>query len=459
MINQQKQIDRQAKQINTFKAKNKKMRRLLVVLCCFIVVADQQQANARSNIKNEAPGLHFSAVKSFSGFKSYGNYLRYLNIKSFKGVDSANAYYRNQYELRALIYTDYLPLAGGTLSGPLVGTSAMFSDGLAVTGSNYFEAGILGLAEPIASYGLTHLYPQFTINTFNATTAAAYLGWNIQSATNASDASKYILSNYATKITGDDGSFHFFTAPTGIAGNTVGFTDVFSIANNGNAVVGGGITAGAAAFSSGSFSAGISANGANTFQAGVSGLAVPVASFGLTNSYPQFTINTFNQTSAAAYLGWNIQSASNASDASKYIISNYATKITGDNGSFHFFTAGEGTAGNTVVFSDVFAIANNGNISAKGHITTKKLIVTQLGWSDYVFEENYNLRPLSSLECFIKQNKHLPGVPSAKEVAEDGLSVGDNQALLLKKIEELTLYLIQQQKEINSLKANQKHSK
>jgi hypothetical protein len=65
------------------------------------------------------------------------------------------------------------------------------------------------------------------------------------------------------------------------------------------------------------------------------------------------------------------------------------------------------------------------------------------GWSDYVFNDDYKLRSLSSLESFIKQNKHLPEVPSAKEVEEKGISVGDNQALLLKKIEELTLYVIE----------------
>lgn len=108
----------------------------------------------------------------------------------------------------------------------------------------------------------------------------------------------------------------------------------------------------------------------------------------------------------------------------------------------------------------------DGNISANGFIKTKKLTVTQLGWSDYVFDDDYKLRSLSSLELFIKQNKHLPDIPSAKEVEENGISVGDNQALLLKKIEELTLYVIElkkqnesqqkqlenQQKQINQLK-------
>jgi hypothetical protein len=86
-------------------------------------------------------------------------------------------------------------------------------------------------------------------------------------------------------------------------------------------------------------------------------------------------------------------------------------------------------------------------LSVNGNIRAKKVIVSQSGWSDYVFDDNYQLKPLSELAKFIKQNKHLPDIPSAKEVEEKGISVGDNQALLLKKIEEITLYLIELKKE------------
>jgi hypothetical protein len=78
-------------------------------------------------------------------------------------------------------------------------------------------------------------------------------------------------------------------------------------------------------------------------------------------------------------------------------------------------------------------------LSVNGNISTKKLIVTQMGWSDYVFDSSYQLRPLTEVAEFIRKNKHLPEIPSAKEVEEKGISVGDNQALMLKKIEELKL--------------------
>jgi hypothetical protein len=73
-------------------------------------------------------------------------------------------------------------------------------------------------------------------------------------------------------------------------------------------------------------------------------------------------------------------------------------------------------------------------------------------WYDFVFDENYELQDVYELEEFIKQNKHLPDVPAEKEVKENGINLGEMNGLLLKKVEELTLYIIQQQKEIDELK-------
>ncbi|MFC4231516.1 hypothetical protein ACFOW1_06430 [Parasediminibacterium paludis] len=91
-------------------------------------------------------------------------------------------------------------------------------------------------------------------------------------------------------------------------------------------------------------------------------------------------------------------------------------------------------------------------LCVNGNIKTKKLIVTQLGWSDYVFAPTYKLLPLQDLETYINQHQHLPDVPSASEVAANGIDLGDNQAILLRKIEELTLYLIDIKKENELLK-------
>lgn len=73
-------------------------------------------------------------------------------------------------------------------------------------------------------------------------------------------------------------------------------------------------------------------------------------------------------------------------------------------------------------------------------------------WSDYVFEDDYKLNSLEETESYIKENKHLPGIPSEAEVRQKGVNIGEMQAKLLAKIEELTLHLIEQNKEMQSLK-------
>lgn len=72
--------------------------------------------------------------------------------------------------------------------------------------------------------------------------------------------------------------------------------------------------------------------------------------------------------------------------------------------------------------------------------------------SDYVFEEDYDLKTIEEVEAFVKENKHLPEVPSAKQFEEEGYNVGEMDDLLLRKVEELTLYIVQLKKEINKLK-------
>jgi hypothetical protein len=63
-------------------------------------------------------------------------------------------------------------------------------------------------------------------------------------------------------------------------------------------------------------------------------------------------------------------------------------------------------------------------------------------WADYVFDEKYNLKPLEELAEFIKVNKHLPNIPSAKEVSANGIELGQMNLRLVEKIEELTLYIL-----------------
>jgi hypothetical protein len=91
-------------------------------------------------------------------------------------------------------------------------------------------------------------------------------------------------------------------------------------------------------------------------------------------------------------------------------------------------------------------------LAVNGTIKAKEVIVETTGWSDYVFAEDYALTPLAEVEAHIKEHKHLPGIPSAVQVAEQGVSVGEMQARLLAKVEELTLYIIDIKKENTSLR-------
>lgn len=96
-------------------------------------------------------------------------------------------------------------------------------------------------------------------------------------------------------------------------------------------------------------------------------------------------------------------------------------------------------------------------LAVEGKIGAREVNVnTTTPWPDYVFKDDYKLPSLQSVENYIDKNKHLPEVPTEKEVTENGLNLGEMNALLLKKIEELTLYVIQQQKEIDELKSKVK---
>ena len=91
-------------------------------------------------------------------------------------------------------------------------------------------------------------------------------------------------------------------------------------------------------------------------------------------------------------------------------------------------------------------------LAVEGTIAARRLVLTLANpWPDYVFAPEYNLPSIAELERYILVYKHLPGISSAAEIEKDGLDVGSNQASLLQKIEELTLYLIQKDKQVAEL--------
>lgn len=89
-------------------------------------------------------------------------------------------------------------------------------------------------------------------------------------------------------------------------------------------------------------------------------------------------------------------------------------------------------------------------LAVEGSIGAREVIVEATGWPDYVFHADYELSTLAEIEAYIKAKGHLPEVPSAKQVEEEGQHLGEMQQLLLKKIEELTLYTINQEKVIST---------
>jgi hypothetical protein len=85
-------------------------------------------------------------------------------------------------------------------------------------------------------------------------------------------------------------------------------------------------------------------------------------------------------------------------------------------------------------------------LDVDGKIRAKEVQIIAPGTADFVFEEDYPLKPLSEVEQFVKENKHLPEIPSAKKMEKDGVNLAEMNKLLLQKVEELTLYLIKLEK-------------
>ncbi|MGJ1404172.1 hypothetical protein ACR79N_00555 [Sphingobacterium siyangense] len=147
------------------------------------------------------------------------------------------------------------------------------------------------------------------------------------------------------------------------------------------------------------------------------------------------------------------------------------------------FVAGKGTAGISIVadkggwgssisfylsdndldMASKFTIRSNGNVgigieypneklAVRGTIRAQEIKVETANWPDYVFTDGYQLPSLKETAEFIEKNKHLPGVPKAAVVEENGLSLGEMNRILMQKIEELTLHLIEKDKDISIIK-------
>jgi hypothetical protein len=168
--------------------------------------------------------------------------------------------------------------------------------------------------------------------------------------------------------------------------------------------------------------------------------------------------------SGASFLGYGVKAQPGATGyLSSTSVAIGRSAFEANNGYIAFWTGATQTStdGGSVGITEQMRINSSGNVgigttnptqrlSVNGTIQAKEVIV-QTGWSDYVFDEGYKLKALSEVEAYVKAEKHLPGIPSAQEVAEHGVSMGEMQSKLLAKIEELTLHQIALEKENRAL--------
>lgn len=128
----------------------------------------------------------------------------------------------------------------------------------------------------------------------------------------------------------------------------------------------------------------------------------------------------------------------------------YFSNVNSDGtGGANYFMIADGNTGNISIGGSV-PVANY-KLTVDGAIGARRVKVQQGSWADYVFHPDYQLPSLQEVENFVTTEKHLQGIPSEKEVLEKGLDLGDFDQQLLKKVEELTLYIIQLNKNVERL--------
>ena len=140
--------------------------------------------------------------------------------------------------------------------------------------------------------------------------------------------------------------------------------------------------------------------------------------------------------------GFSVKSGSamvNASGAT-YIYAAFGTKVYDHSGTF---TVEEKIG--------IGTLQPQHELEVNGTVKAKEVIVSTEGWADYVFDKDYRLQDLGAVEDHIRNHRHLPGIPPAEQIESRGLSVSDMFELQMKKIEELTLYIIEQNKKITHL--------
>ncbi|MFL9482857.1 hypothetical protein ACI6Q2_08755 [Chitinophagaceae bacterium LWZ2-11] len=370
------------------------------------------------------PNNRYTIKENKPHFKTLSTYLIYKSKKILEGEASAKIFAKKYAteKITNIAAIDYLPLTGGTLTGALSGTFAQFSS--ITCGTNIVDDTYSHMEATTTPWGGSHAL------FFGAKVNYSGVGnfWDMNNNTVfAQDAGPYSYGAFSMGYLANGGLFGFYDGGTSTgAGNIVTWSPSLIINRGGNVSIG------------------TTMNSAKLLV------------YGLGNLYnEQFNVKTVLELNDA---GVNANMGVKFNTGTSVIRGLRISKASSD-----LFFERINTDGTAMPIVDLF-IGSGGigigttnpseKLSVNGNIRSRKIIVTQQGWPDYVFDSPYTLAPLAQVEQFIKDNKHLPDVPSAKEVTDKGLDVGENQAVLLKKIEELTLYVIQQDKQKSEQSAN-----
>lgn len=354
-------------------------------------------------------------------FDTYSKMLEYKKKEMFEGRDSARAFYRLSVEdiqkTAPALYAVSLG-AGGASGNYSTASGASSAEGHYSTSFGVAHA----VGEGSTALGISTANGQYSIASgYYTDTEGDYstaLGFGTYVEGFASVAIGYYANtygNYATAF-GCSSSGGTYSTSSGDNSYAGGYASI-AMGDNANAQNDGATAFGYYTTASGSNS---TALGGNTIAASKNSLVLGRFNIGGGNA------NTWVDTDPLFEIG-NGSSATNKANA-----------VT-------VFKNGKVGIGTTA------AITGNYKLVVEGVIGAQKIKVTQLGWADYVFAPDYKLPPLQDLETYIKQHQHLPDVPSADEVSKNGIDLGDNQAVLLKKIEELTLYVIELNKKNEEL--------
>lgn len=175
------------------------------------------------------------------------------------------------------------------------------------------------------------------------------------------------------------------------------------------------------------------------------------------------TTTPYKQEGKKLYLGVYNDNSDELS-ITRYNLSNDSTELRiniGDD-THDKFVIGNTYWENPSVYNKFFVVSTDGKVGIKspnpsyelevnGTIKTKAVLVSNTGWADFVFKKDYRLRPLKEVESHIEQYSRLPEMPSESEVNANGVDLAKMNVKLLQKIEELTLYIIQQEARISEL--------